>query len=265
MPRNKSWFNIEGKASDNPTVYIYGPIGAYGIEAKDFVQGLSALKAKEITIRMHSPGGNVFEGMSVFNAIEEHPAKIKGQVDGMCGSICSVVAMACDTLTMAKGSMMMIHNASGPINGNAVEIRKMAEVLDQVDGIQANAYMKKTGMKMDEVLALMGAETFMNAEKAKQLGFCDAIGNQMAIRAEVDFACLGAVPDEIKAFFNEKDAEPATEREIEQILRDAGVSNTKAKAAVAAIKGNLRDEENPLADAMTKAAAETRLIAALTR
>lgn len=265
MSKNKSWYNIEGKASESPTVYIYGVVGAYDIGAKDFVKELSTIKAKEMTLRMHSPGGNVFEGMTIFNAIEEHPAKVKGQVDGMCGSICSVIAMACDTLTMAKGSMMMIHNASGPVHGNAKEMRKIAGVLDQVDGIQANAYCEKTGMAMPEILALMENETFMNAEKAKSLGFCDAIGTQMAIRAEVDFSCLGSVPDEVKALFDEKEEETATERDKEQTLRDAGFSRSEAKAAIAAIKGSLRDEESPLADAMQRAAAETRLIAALTR
>jgi ATP-dependent protease ClpP protease subunit len=243
MARNKSWFNIEGKATDSPTIYIYGVIGAYDIGAKDFIKELVGIKAKEATIRMHSPGGNVFEGMSIFNAIEEHPATIKGQVDGMCGSICSVIAMACNTLTMAKGSMMMIHNASGPINGNAAEMRKLAGVLDQVDGIQVAAYKAKTGMTEEEIKKLMDDETYMNADKSKALGFCDCVGNQLAVRAEIDFSCLGNVPDEVKAMFNGKDL-PTNERDLESILRDAGLTKKEALTAVAGLKAEaLRDSE----------------------
>jgi len=259
MARSKSWFNFDCKAPDNPTIYIYGTIGAYDIGAKDFVKELNGIKAKEATLRMHSPGGNVFEGMTIFNAIEEHPATIKGQVDGMCGSICSVISMACSNLTMAKGSMMMIHNASGVSMGNSKEMRKTADVLDQIDVIQAKAYQAKTGMSLRDLKELMDKETYMNADKAKSLGFCDAVGNQNAIKAEVDFSCLGSVPDEIKALFSEKQVEPATERELEQILRDAGVSNSRAKAAVAAIKGDHRDDET-LEGEKLKAYMQTELL-----
>jgi len=249
---NKSWFKFEGKATDTPTIYIYGVIGAYDIGAKDFIKELNGIKAKEATIRMHSPGGDVFEGMSIYNAIEEHPAKITGQVDGMCGSICSVLAMACDTLTMAKGSMMMIHNASSPINGNAQEMRKRAEVLDQVDGIQLAAYRAKTGMSEKDIKALMDKTEFMNAEIAKSRGFCDAIGNQLAIRAEVDFTCLDTVPDEVKAMFNERDI-PTNERDLEAILRDAGISKKDALTAVAQLKAETRRDSEVLEGEKMKA------------
>lgn len=257
MPR-KSWFNFENKASDNPTVYIYGSIGAYDISATDFVKELNGINAKEITLRMHSPGGNVFDGMTIFNAIEEHKATVKGQVDGMCGSICSVIAMACNTLTMAKGSMMMIHRASGVEMGNAEELRKTADVLDQIDQILVKTYQAKTCLPMKEIKAMMDAETYMTADKAKSLGFCDAVGNQAAIKNEIDFSGLGNVPDEIKAMFNEKESQQPTEREIEQLLRDAGVSNSKAKAAVAVIKGDHRDDED-LAEEISNLSAKIQM------
>lgn len=239
----KTWFNFENKESDSPTIYIYDSIGKYNVAAKDFVNELNSIKAKELTIRMHSPGGNVFDGMTIFNAIEEHPAVVKGQVDGMCASICSVIAMACDSLTMAKGSMMMIHNASGGCLGNAGEMRKTADVLDQIDTILVKTYQGKTGMPMKEIKKMMDEETWMNAETAKKHGFCDCVGNQAAIKNSIDLSGFSNVPEEAKVFFNEKDIEPVTERELEQLLRDAGVSNSRAKAAVAAIKGDHRDDE----------------------
>lgn len=242
MPR-KSWFNFENKASVSPTVYIYGSIGAYGVTATDFVKELNGISAKEITLRMHSPGGNVFDGMTIFNAIEEHSATVKGQVDGMCGSICSVIAMACNTLTMAKGSMMMIHNASGGSFGNATEMRKTADLLDQIDGILLKTYQAKTAMPVREIKKMMDEETYMTADKAKSLGFCDAVGNQSAIKNEIDFSCLANVPDEVKAMFNEKET-PANERDLEAVLRDAGISKKEALAAVSALKAEaLRDLE----------------------
>lgn len=262
MAKNKRWFNFENKTSENPTIYLYGAIGSYDIGAKDFVKELNSITAKQMTLRMHSPGGNVFEGMSIFTAIEEHPATIKGQVDGMCGSICSVIAMACDTLTMAKGSMMMIHNASGVSMGNSKEMRKIADVLDQIDVNLVKAYQDKTKMSAKDIKELMDNETFMNADKAKSLGFCDVVGNQMAIKAEIDFSGITNVPDEVKALFSEKNDEPATERDLEQILRDAGVSHSKAKAAVSAIKGDHRDDD-ALILAITKATQETKTITAI--
>jgi hypothetical protein len=160
--------------------------------------------------------------------------------------------MACNSLTMAKGSMMMIHNASGGSFGNASEMRKTADLLDQIDGILLKTYQAKTAMPVREIKKMMDEETYMTADKAKSLGFCDAVGNQTAIKNEIDFSGLGNVPDEVKAMFNEKEA-PTNERDLEHVLRDAGISKKEALTAVAGLKAEaLRDLEASDVEKMKK-------------
>lgn len=242
MPR-KSWYTFTNKAPENTTIMMYGEIGKGGVRAIDFLQELSAISASKINIRVHSPGGNVFDGMVIYEGLKESKADINFQVDGVAASIASTICMA-GKVTMAKSAMMMIHQPFSMSGGNIDELQSSIDALSQISANMVDAYNAKTGIKPDQIKEMMKAETWLNAEKCKAMGFCDCIGTQSAIKAAFDFAGLHNVPDEVKSYFNEKEFNPENERDLEQVLRDAGLSKKDALTAVSSIKSEaLRDSE----------------------
>lgn len=243
MPRNKNWYEIKASSDDEATIYVYDEISSWGVSANQFCRDLDNITAKNITLKINSPGGSVFDGCTIHNALKEHPATVNVQVDGLAASIASIIAMAGNKITMAKNAMMMIHNAWGGIYGNAGEMRKYADVLEKIDGTLVDTYSERTGMGKRAIKQMMADETWMTADEALKNGFCDSVGNQTDAKASFDLSKYNRVPESAIAMYAMKRDEPKTERELEQLLRDAGVSNSKAKIAVAAIKGDHRDDE----------------------
>lgn len=238
--KNKSWYRIEAKADEPATVYIYDEIGMWGVTAKDFIREIDAINAGSISLRVNSPGGDVFDGIAIYNAIRNHPAQVTTQVDGIAASIASIIAMAGDTITIAKNAFFMVHNAWAMAMGNAEEMRKMADTLDKIDTTLIKTYTERTGQTQRAVRQMMADETWLNADEAVSLGFADKLTDSPGAKAAFDLSRFRNAPKEIQT-------EPATptERDIEQLLRDAGVSRKDAKTAVAAIKSEaLRDAED---------------------
>ena len=232
----KSWFRFENKAGeDTTTIYIYDEISLWGITAKDFVAALSEVKTSEIKLRLNSPGGDVFDGITIYNALREHPAKVTTQVDGLAASIASVIAMAGDEIRMSENAFMMIHNAWALIAGNAEDMRKLADTLDKIDATLVKTYQDKTGATQRDLRAMMAAETWLTANDALAKGFCDVIGDPAEVKARFDLSKFANVPHAVAAM-NISNEQP-TERDIEAILRDSGISKRGAMAAVAAIRG----------------------------
>ena len=250
----KNWFKIENSATDVATCYIYDEISAYGVSVKDFSAVLSGIKAGTINLSINSPGGNVFDGVTIYNLLKEHPAQVDVQVDGLAASIASVIAMAGDKITMAKNAMMMIHNAWSIACGNASDMRQIADVLDKIDGTLVKTYQDRTGCTQRDIKSMMAAETWLNADEALAKGFCDCVGSCADAKASFDLSKFQNAPREAVELYAVRREEPATEREIEALLRDAGVSIAKAKAAIAAIKSEpLRDaDDGDIAQALNR-------------
>jgi len=231
----KNWYRIENKAADEATIYVYDEISSWGISANQFVKDLGEVKAGKINLRINSPGGNVFDGVTIYNALKEHPAQVNVKVDGLAASIASIIAMAGDTIHMAKNAMFMVHKAWSLEMGNADAMHKMGDVLDKIDSMLVKTYADRTGKSQRAIKQMMTDETWMSAEEAKAAGFADTIGDPEEAKAAFDLSRFAKVPSEVLDRFAAKHSEH-TERDIETLLRDAGVSRTQAKAAVAAIK-----------------------------
>jgi len=239
------WYEIQNATDpETATVLMYDEIGGWGIAASAFCQDLAGITAKNITLKMNSPGGNVFDGCTIHNALKDHPACVNVQVDGLAASIASVIAMAGDKITMAKNAMMMIHCAWAGVYGNAAEMTKTAAVLAKIDSTLVDTYSARTGTGKRAVKQMMDDETWMTADEALKAGFCDCVGTQSDAKASFDLSKYNNTPKAALALYAMQRDEPATERELEQLLRDAGVSNSKAKSAVAAIKGDHRDDDS---------------------
>lgn len=178
-PENsKDWFQIRNAVDEDDTaeILVYDSIGGFfGMWADEFIDQLNAVTASNIKLRINSPGGSVFEGIAIANAIRHHPANVTVYVDSLAASIASVIMLAGDKVVMMPGSQTMIHAASTACYGNATEMRETAELLQKQTVNIAMAYQSRAGGTVDEWLARMDAETWLNAEETIALGLADEI------------------------------------------------------------------------------------------
>jgi ATP-dependent Clp protease protease subunit len=128
-----------------------------------------------ITLHINSPGGDCFAASQIYTMLMEYPHDVTVQIDGMAASAASVIAMAGTRVQMSPTSMMMIHNPFTMAMGDSEEMRKAIQLLDEVKESIINAYEIKTGQSRTKLSHLMDSETWMNAWKAKELGFCDEV------------------------------------------------------------------------------------------
>ncbi|MGH3588321.1 MAG: head maturation protease, ClpP-related, partial [Pseudonocardia sp.] len=127
------WYKIRNAAGEGDApaeVFVYDEIGFWGVTAEDMIAALKEITASEITLRVNSPGGGIFEGIAIMNVLRAHPAKVTVHVDSLAASIASVIAMAGDRIVMQPFSQMMIHDGSGLCIGNAGDMKEMAALLD---------------------------------------------------------------------------------------------------------------------------------------
>ncbi|WP_199572743.1 head maturation protease, ClpP-related [Streptomyces murinus] len=171
----QSWYRITNAAADEAEVMLYDEVGGwFGATADQFIADLRGVTAPNLRVRINSPGGSVFEGIAIANALRSHPANVTVQVDGIAASIASVIAMAGDRIEMAPNTMLMIHDASGMCMGNAADMAEMAELLDLISDNIADAYAARAGGTRDDWRALMRNETWYLPDDAVQAGLADA-------------------------------------------------------------------------------------------
>ena len=225
--KGRTAYRVENKA-DETTVYIYDEISFWGVDAAVFVKDFNKIESKTINLRVNSPGGSVFDGTAIFNAIKQHPSKTIAHVDGLAASIASVIVMAADEVIMAENAFLMIHEPWSMVVGGSEDMRKEADLLDKVRGTIAKTYTDKSGKEEKEVFDLMEAETWFTAQEAYDEGFVDTIAEDSKEKATAfDLSVFAKVPDKLKN--TDKDL---TARDVEHILRDAGCSNKQAKGIV---------------------------------
>lgn len=169
------WYRFEAKADDEVEVWIYDEIGYWGTTADNFARALADVDAKTISLRLNSPGGSVFDGVAIYNALVRHPATVNVSVDGVAASIASVIAMSGDTVVMGRGTRMMIHNPSGFAGGQARDFRTFADLLDELAKDIAGFYAHRAGGSVDQWLATMDDEKWYSAEEAVEAGLADSI------------------------------------------------------------------------------------------
>lgn len=129
----------------------------------------------DITVWINSPGGDTVAAAQIYNMLMDYPGKVTVKIDGIAASAASVIAMAGEKVLVSPVSMMMIHNPSTIAYGDTNEMQKAIEVLNEVKESIINAYEIRTGLSRNKISRLMDAETWMNANKAIELGFADEI------------------------------------------------------------------------------------------
>ena len=194
--------DIRAQADDTAEILIFDVIGfdffGDGMTAKDFAEELRALgDVKTINVRINSPGGDVFDGITIFNLLEQHPAEVIVHIDGIAASIAAVVAMAGDEIRIAENGTMMIHAAWSIVIGDAGELRQEADILEKLDSQIAGTIARRTGMSGSKVEQLMDDETWFTAAEAKAAGLVDEIVESKRIAASVDLSMFDNVPEAV--------------------------------------------------------------------
>lgn len=242
------WYKIEAKAeSDAAEILIYDIVGWPFIEADTFVRDLSTISAKTITVRINSPGGDVFDGTAIFNALKNHPARIVTRIEGLAASIASIIALAGDEVQAHANTMFMIHNSWAVGIGDQHALRETADILAKIDSNILDVYYAKTGHGKKELKQMMNDETWFTAKEAEERGFVDTIiETQASAQARFDLSMFANVPEDMTA--RASGGRDLTQREIERALRDAGASRSFAKAVAVGCSGgtggNQRDVES---------------------
>ena len=250
---NKKWFNIQGKATDAVAeVYIFDEIGAYGITAQDFISEMKEYKDTPVNLRINCIGGDVFDGMAMYNIIKKREAKTTAYIEGIAASMGSVIALAADEVVMAENSLFMIHNAWGGAMGEAEDMRKTASILEKISGEIANIYERKTRLSLNRIVEMMDKETWLNASEAYELGFIDFISDSIKVAAKYDVSKFKNITteqihnklninvnnkkmtEELKNWFNNK---------VDEIVNSVKGADNKSEDVVTEVNVMLSDNE----------------------
>lgn len=166
------FYNLIRNNDTTTTLELLDAIGAdWGIAASEFARELSAVDTPEIRVVVNSLGGSVFEGLTIYNLLAQHEARVTVEVVGVAASIASVVAMAADELLVSENAWMMIHNPWSLLIGDSDEMRKTADLLDALTGSLIKAYMRRAKEGYDEEYfrAAMAEETWYDAGEAEKV------------------------------------------------------------------------------------------------
>jgi len=175
---------------------LYGVIGDWwdGLDAMTIVREVEALNEGPLSVRIHSEGGFITEGLAIYNALANSERRVEVTIDGIALSMASVIAMAGDVVRIPANAFIMIHKPSGPSLGEADDHRRTADVYDQFEDTLANIYATKTGLDKDTLKTMMAAETWLNGEQAVELGFADELVEPVQAVAQADLAAFQNAP-----------------------------------------------------------------------
>lgn len=186
---SQSWFRFKNSADPKSVeIEIYDAIGSYNVSAKSFIAELKRAGQKDVTLRIHSPGGNILEGNAIYNALKRHSGSIDVVIDGIAASMASVIAMAGDTIEIAENGLIMIHNPSAFAGGDSRDMRKTADVMDKMKANIITAYAQQTGLSREKISQMMDDETWMTAAEALEHGFVDLIGGKSDAKNSFDLS-----------------------------------------------------------------------------
>jgi len=250
----KSWYEMKvNKKDETAEISIFNEIGGWGLAVADFKRDFDAIKtSKKIKLLLNSAGGNVFDGMAIYNLLAAFKSKISVEVLGIAASIASVIALAGHELTMGEGSYFMIHNPTGLCIGTAEDMRKVAEILEKIAGQIANVYTNNSNLDKDDVLQKMSEETWFTAEEAMEAGFADNVienGGKAKMSFDIDKYSYKHVPEEIRERAAEfKAQQTAFEIENDSVseggeFEEAGGEELKTLTAILVALSALSDEE----------------------
>lgn len=270
-------FNV-AEAGSEATIYIYGDIGGWfgGVEAEQVVREIADLDVETLNVRLNSPGGLVFDGVAIYNALAAHKAKVIVSIEGIAASIASVIAMAGDEIRIAEAASIMIHKPWSFAIGDAETMRKEADVLDVLEDGLVDVYAARTEKGDAELRAMLAAETWMRGQEAVDAGFADAVVTSKKKEKPAASALLALYQHTPKDFLAADGDRPEV-REFERLLRDGEHQPHAFAKRVAALANRVftpkrdvsanapRDEGDPEATEPARCAALAAFIRSLNK
>lgn len=209
------------------TISMYDEIGAdwwtgEGVTAKRIAAALRSLGSGPVTVNLNSPGGDMFEGLAIYNLLREHDGEVTVRILGLAASAASTIAMAGDVIQIARAGFVMIHNAWVVAAGDREEFRELADWLEPFDRSLADIYAARTGLAFDDVMTMQNAETWLGGADAIAQGFADEL--------------LPA--DQVG---QDDKAQASAVRRLESALRASGMPRREAQHLIHEFKSSLRD------------------------
>lgn len=242
---------VGGAAARSPAaagnvIEMYDVIGydwwdGSGVTAKGVSDQLKAMRGQPVTVMINSPGGDMFEGIAIYNLLREHDGEVTVKIVSLAASAASIIAMAGDRIEIGAASFLMIHQCWVCACGNADDMLATAAWLQPFDFAMAEVYAWRSGQSADDCAAWMKAETYMSGALAIERGFADAL---LAADAVADSGAEARARD------------LASVRATEHALLAAGQSRAQARAAITKIKGTRDAAPEAKQDAGDKAWAE---------
>ncbi len=236
------WFEVKAQSDDEAEILIYDIIGWPFVRAEDFVNQLSEMGTKTVTVRINSPGGDVFDSLAIYNAMKSYKGKIITQIESLAASAASIVSIGGKEVRAYKNTMMMIHDPWLFTMGNQYELRDAADLLEKISGNMIDIYSDNSNIGKRDIKAMMKGETWLTAKEMKENGLINTIMESDGAKAKFDLSIYSKAPEGLEG---QKEGRELTPREIESALRDAGASRNFAKA-VAAGRSEESKQENKL-------------------
>jgi ATP-dependent protease ClpP protease subunit len=210
------------------TISIYDAIGydywtGEGVTAKRIAGALRGMGAGPVTVNVNSPGGDMFEGLAIYNLLREHDGEVTVKVLGLAASAASIIAMAGDKVQIARSGFLMIHNSWVMAVGNRHDLVEVAEMLKSFDDAMASIYAARTGQEVKAMAKLMDAEAWIGGQAAIDDGFAD------------DFL----PSDQVKKADGKANASAV--RRIEAALRSSGMPKSEAMRLISEFKSSAGD------------------------
>ena len=210
------------------TISVYDVIGqdywsGEGVTAKRVAAALRSMGKGPVTVNVNSPGGDMFEGLAIYNLLREHDGEVTVKVLGVAASAASVIAMAGDTVQIARAAFLMIHNAWVMAVGNRNDLIEIAQTLKPFDDAMAGIYAARTGGESQAMAKLMDAESWIGGESAIDQGFADEL-----------------LPSDQVAK-GEGKANASAVRRIEAALRASGMPKSEAMRLISEFKSSAGD------------------------
>jgi ATP-dependent Clp protease protease subunit len=219
---------IKAATDEENTISVFDVIGqdywtGEGVTAKRIAAALRSMDGKDVTVNVNSPGGDMFEGLAIYNLLRQHKGDVTVRVLGVAASAASIIAMAGDRVEVARAGFLMIHNCWVIAVGNRHDFREVADTMEPFDQAMADIYAARTGDTLESIQSLMDAETWIGGADAVSQGFADSLLSS----------------DEIAQA--EQTASAAAVRRMEAALRSSGMPRSEAMRLISDFKTSLRD------------------------
>ena len=209
------------------TITIYGVIGedwyGEGVTVKRIDAALRAIGDREVTVYINSPGGDMFEGIAIYNRLREHKQKVTTKVLGMAASAASVIYLAGSERQVASSAFLMIHNCWTFLAGNRHYLRDVADDMEEFDAAMSDLYAETSGQTPESMAELMDDETFIRGKRAVELGLATSI----------------LAPGEITERETEESAQANALKAMDTALAKAGMPRSERRELFASFKSSM--------------------------